>query len=248
MQSDDYNKFWEEHENERRKKGLWRSLAAAILAIQTLAVNQTIVDQEKYWQAADVPVDSEAKMPAMGGSAEITAVQLMGKSYDDPMWEDLLDRISFDEMQYFLRVGGYRTSAIPSVAFNAIGDQDGPAGISATRIGGTWTGASKPLLTEVLRNEWGCVGRVLSDYIGSDVCKSYVSIYGGLYAGNDQRLNTNEGFFPLADAEKNPTIVNLMRNATHRVLYSAINSAGMNGTGADTRVVQIVPQWRALLC
>lgn len=32
-----------------------------------------------------------------------------------------------------------------------------------------------------------------------------------------------------------------------RVLYSAINSAGMNGTSADTRVVQLVPTWRALL-
>lgn len=363
---------------------------------QELAVNQTIVDQEKYWEAADVPVDAGAKMPTLGGDGDVTAVQLMGKTYDDPMWEELLDRISFDEMQYFLRVGGYRTSAIPSIAFNAIGDQDGPAGISATligggttcmsypseatlgatfnkklcekfgtlvgedglhatstnrqiagwyapavnihrtpfsgrnyeyygedsvmsglmaarvinkvydkglvcflkhfafndqesnrnglcvfgheqslreiylrpfeialqncnegactaimssynRIGGTWTGASKELLTGVLRGEWGFVGRVLSDYIGSDVCKSYVSIYGGLYAGNDQLLNTNEGFFSLADAAKNPTIVSLMREATHRVLYSAINSAGMNGTSADTRVVQLVPAWRALL-
>lgn len=101
-------------------------------------------------------------------------------------------------------------------------------GISATLIGGgTWTGASKELLTGVLRGEWGFVGRVLSDYIGSGVCKSYVFIYGGLYAGNDQRLNTNEGFFSLAGAEKNPTVVNLMREATHRVLYSAINSAGI---------------------
>lgn len=60
----------------------------------------------------------------------------------------------------------------------------------------------------MLRGEWGFVGRVLSDYIGSGVCKSYVSIYGGLYAGNDQRLNTNEGFFSLAGAEKNPTVIN----------------------------------------
>lgn len=99
----------------------------------------------------------------------------------------------------------------------------------------------------MLRNEWGFVGQVLSDYIGSDVCKSDVSIYGGLYAGNDQLLNTNEGFFSLANAAKNPTIVNLMRNATHRVLYSAINSASMNGTSAVTRVVQLVRTWRALL-
>lgn len=363
---------------------------------QILEVNQAIVDQQTYWDAEDVPVDENAKMPTLGGDGEVTAVQLMGKSFDDPLWDELLDRISFDEMQYFLRVGGYRTSAIPSIAFNAIGDQDGPAGISATligggttcmaypaeatiaatynktlcdkfgtlvgedglhatstnrqiagwyapavnlhrtpfsgrnyeyysedsvlnglmaarvinavankgvvtfikhfafndqesnrtgicvfgeeqslreiylrpfeialqnanegactavmssynRIGGCWTGASKPLLTNVLRGEWGFVGRVLSDYIGSEVCRNYVSIYSGLYAGNDQLLNTNEGFYSLAGAKDNPTIVNLMRDATHRVLYSAINSAGMNGTASDTRVVQLVPMWRALL-
>lgn len=56
----------------------------------------------------------------------------------------------------------------------------------------------------MLRGEWGFVGWVLSDYIGSGVCKSYVSIYGGLYAGNDQLLNTNEGFFSLAGAKRTP--------------------------------------------
>ncbi len=91
------------------------------------------------------------------------------------------------------------------------------------------------------------MGRVLSDYIGSDVCKSYVSIFSGLYAGNDQLLNTNEGFFSLEGAQDNPTVLNLMREATHRVLYSAINSAGMNGISPDTRVVQLVPTWQALL-
>ena len=83
------------------------------------------------------------------------------------------------------------------------------------------------------------MGRVLSDYNGSAVCISYMSVYGGLYAGNDQWLNTN--------TEGNATIMNLMRRACHRILYSAVSSAGMNGISEDTRVVTIVPLWRGLL-
>lgn len=118
---------------------------------------------------------------------------------------------------------------------------------SYNRIGGTWTGAYRPLITDVLRGEWGFVGRVLSDYNGSAVCISYMSVYGGLYAGNDQWLNTNTTYYDLSDAEGNATIMNLMRRACHRILYSAVNSAGMNGISEDTRVVTIVPLWRGLL-
>ncbi len=111
---------------------------------QILEVNQAIVDQQTYWSIEDVPVDPDAKAPTLGGEATVTAVQLMGKAYDDPLWDELLDCITYDEMEYFLRVGGYRTSAISSIAFNAIGDQDGPAGISATLIGGGTTCMSYP--------------------------------------------------------------------------------------------------------
>jgi hypothetical protein len=38
-----------------------------------------------------------------------------------------------------------------------------------------------------------------------------------------------------------------MHETTHRVLYFAINSAGMNGISPDTKVIQLVPAWQALL-
>lgn len=372
---------------------------------QLLAINDTIIAQQYRPTVNDIKYDSDTKMPTMNKGTDTLALQLMGKDIDDPLWEDLLDRMSFEEMAELIQIGGYKTDAVPSIAFNTIGDQDGPAGISGTligagdgcmaypseavigmtfnkklaekfgklvaedalhsksgdrklagwyapavnihrtpfsgrnyeyysedpvlngimalrtidaaselgvvtflkhfavndqetnrngintfadeqtlreiylrpfeivvrnagvdlgegktrhnactaimssynRIGGTWTGGYKPLITGVLRDEWGFTGRVLSDYIGSQVCESYISVYAGLLAGNDQFLNTNTQYYKLDDAKNNPAAVALMRKACHNILYSAINSAGMNGIGEGTRVERIVPLWQLLL-
>ncbi|MCX4313581.1 MAG: glycoside hydrolase family 3 C-terminal domain-containing protein [Clostridia bacterium] len=372
---------------------------------QQLPITDAVIAQQVKTNLDEVPTNPDAKMPTMNGGTETLALQLMGKDFEDPLWGELLDRMSFDEMAKLIQLGGYKTEAVPSIAFNTIGDQDGPAGISGTligagsgcmaypseavvgmtfnknlvdrfgelvgedalrsednarklagwyapavnihrtpfsgrnyeyysedpvlngimakytinaasrkgvvtflkhfafndqetnrnglntfgdeqtlreiylrpfeiavtgcdkvvgegmtkheactaimssynRIGGTWTGGYKPLITGVLREEWGFTGRVLSDYIGSDVCESYISVYDGLLAGNDQFLNTNTLFYSLSGAEKNATVVSLMRESCHRILYSAINSAGMNGIGRNTRVERIIPTWKALL-
>lgn len=372
---------------------------------QRLAINDTIIAQQYRPTVDDVKATADTKMPTLNKGTDTLALQLMGKSFDDPLWEDLLDRMSFEEMAQLIQIGGYKTEAVPSIAFNTIGDQDGPAGISGTligagdgcmaypseavigmtfnknlvdrlgklvaedalhsksgdrklagwyapavnihrtpfsgrnyeyysedpvlngimalhtvdaaselgvvtflkhfavndqeanrnglnsfadeqtlreiylrpfeivvrqagrslgegktrheactaimssynRIGGTWTGGYKPLITGVLRDEWGFTGRVLSDYIGSQVCESYISVYAGLLAGNDQFLNTNTQYYKLDAAKNNAAAVTLMRESCHRILYSAINSAGMNGIGEGTRVQRIIPTWQALL-
>lgn len=372
---------------------------------QQLAINDTIIAQQYRPTVNDINVGADTKTPTMNGGSTTLALQLMGKDFDDPAWSGLLDRMSFDEMQELIQIGGYKTNAVPSIAFNTIGDQDGPAGISGTligagddcmaypseavigmtfnkalvdrfgklvaedalrskdvdrqlggwyapavnihrtpfsgrnyeyysedpvlngimalrtvnaasgkgvvtflkhfafndqetnrnglntfgdeqtlrelylrpfeivvrgadenigegktrhnactaimssynRIGGTWTGGYKPLITGVLRDEWGFVGRVLSDYIGSQVCESYISVYAGLLAGNDQFLNTNTTYYKLDDGRNNAEVITMMREACHRILYSAINSAGMNGIGENTRVERIIPTWKALL-
>ena len=49
--------------------------------------------------------------------------------YDDPMWEDLLDQITWDEMVNFLGNAGYGNQAIPSVGKPHVQDRDGGNGI-----------------------------------------------------------------------------------------------------------------------
>lgn len=361
---------------------------------QFIDISREIVDAQKMMTAEDLVADG-AEMPTTDGEASINAVAMIGKDYEDELWDDLLDKMTFDEMSELIRMGGYKTAATTSITLNVIGEQDGPAGISATLIGGgtkcmaypseitlaatlnkdlvkrfaemvgedalyatddttkrqiagwyapsvnihrtpfsgrnfeyfsedavlngllasevidgasekglvcflkhfafndqetnrigintfgneqafreiylrpfeiavvnspctaimssmnrvgpVWAGSCRELITDILRNEWGYKGRVLSDYNGANVYATYQSVWGALYAGNDQMLNTNKSLYSLDDCRKNAAAVILMRNACHNILYSVINGAGMNGHSASTMIVKVTPLWQKLL-
>lgn len=113
---------------------------------------------------------------------------------------------------------------------------------SFNRIGTTWSGGSYSLLTEVLRNEWGFNGAVLTDYyaglpyMGSDIA---------VRAGNDLLLNTfADG--SLKDSES-ATAVNAMRNAAHGTLYMVANSNAMQGVAADVTVTYALSTWEKVM-
>lgn len=60
---------------------------------------------------------------------------------------------------------------------------------SFNRVGSTWTGASKALLTDLLRTEWGFKGSVVTDlYVGAMNNEWWMDIEQGIRAGNDMWL------------------------------------------------------------
>lgn len=92
---------------------------------------------------------------------------------------------------------------------------------SYNRIGNTWTGASKPLLTDVLRGEWGFEGMVISDWPFDD---SYMNAEQGIRAGNDFILTTvGRDVKDTSNAGKQA-----MREASHHILYTVANSTAMD--------------------
>jgi beta-glucosidase len=107
---------------------------------------------------------------------------------------------------------------------------------SFNRIGATWAGGSSALLVDLLREEWGFRGMVLTDFFGQE---GQISDQ-GLRNGNDLMLTPWGG--PLADSSS-ATAVKAMREAIHNVLYSVVNSSAMNGITANTRIVYLTPDW-----
>jgi beta-glucosidase len=90
---------------------------------------------------------------------------------------------------------------------------------SYNRIGNTWPGASKALLTGVLRDEWGFEGMVISDW----VLAPYMNAEQGIHAGNDLMLNTlGSTVNDTSNAGKQA-----MRKACHNILYTVVNSNAM---------------------
>lgn len=90
---------------------------------------------------------------------------------------------------------------------------------SYNRIGGTWSGADKGLMTTVLRKEWGFKGMVVTDMNLYD----YQDVDQGIRAGNDMMLSSF-GKEPTKLSNTN-TGKQAMRRATHHILYTIANSS-----------------------
>lgn len=112
------------------------------------------------------------------------------------------------------------------------------------RIGATWCSAHYGLVTEILRNEWGFDGYVITDYAGGGL--QYMTPLDGIMAGTDCWLLNGEMDF--TQYQDNPTVVAAMREATTRILYTTANYSGiMNGMDENTRVVQVIPPWQGAI-
>ena len=119
-----------------------------------------------------------------------------------------------------------------------------------TRWGTQWSGGYKPLMTNILRREWGSNGMSITD----NVLTPYVNGVDGILAGT----STYDAMLPfvtmqLPEYKDDPVIVTAMREALHRNLYALANSSGMNGVGPDTTIVLTRPvvlgltKWIAVL-
>lgn len=110
---------------------------------------------------------------------------------------------------------------------------------SFNRIGSQWTGGSYELLTEVLRNEWGFRGMVVTDYNLS----RYMNPDQMLRAGGDIVLSQSKNPSDTSSA----TAITAMRRAAHNILYTVANSNAMNGLGEGVEWKYSMPTWVILL-
>lgn len=110
---------------------------------------------------------------------------------------------------------------------------------SYNRIGTKWAGATYGLMTQILRNEWGFKGAVISDYFGGS---AYMDADEGLRAGNDMLLNTFANG-SLTDSTS-ATAVKAMREGAHHVLYMVAHSNIMQGVSATSTISYELAGWQ----
>ena len=87
-------------------------------------------------------------------------------------------------------------------------------------IGSWWCGGSKALLTDLLREEWGFHGVVVTDYAGS----SYMAVNIGIRAGNDLWLNKSSVPAEKAVKETRHDALILLRRSAKNILYACAHS------------------------
>ena len=106
---------------------------------------------------------------------------------------------------------------------------------SYSRLGNTWAGASKALLTDVLRNEWGFHGMVVTDSAMGNT--GWMDVNLAIRAGGDMMLCL---MGVKLDSSSN-TAQQAMRRACHNILYTQANSI------AIAAAVDNTPYWLILL-
>lgn len=81
----------------------------------------------------------EDVMPATGEKNKMELMDLAGKSYDDAVWDKLLDQLSIQDMTTLINNGGWGTAEISSVGKIATSECDGPSGLSNYVTGASGT-------------------------------------------------------------------------------------------------------------
>ena len=100
-----------------------------------LTANETLAAALAFTQYDGSLADS-VEMPTLGAENGLTLASMIGKSYDDPEWNTLLDQLTFDEMVNTITLGFHNTAAAASIGKTATKDENGPQGLTAALTGG----------------------------------------------------------------------------------------------------------------
>lgn len=88
--------------------------------------------QATEYEASGNPTPSSSyTMPATGATNGHEAIELRGLSFDDPLWDEVLDQLTISEMKVFSGKSGYQTAKTESINLPATVNLDGPAGINS---------------------------------------------------------------------------------------------------------------------
>lgn len=82
------------------------------------------------------PEDHEpVEMPTLGADNGKKLVEMIGKDYNDPAWDALLDQLTFDDMVSLIADSFHWTMPIESVQAPGSRDENGPQGLTVTLFG-----------------------------------------------------------------------------------------------------------------
>lgn len=108
---------------------------------------------------------------------------------------------------------------------------------SFNRVGCIWSSASKELMTDILRSEFGFEGFVVTD-MASGNGASYMTTLDGIMAGTDLWYSASLSDHSFDAYKDNPVVVQNLRESCHRILFNICNySVAMDSWSSGVAVL-----------
>ena len=159
--------------------------------------------QQSRYDPADY-ADANAQMPTLGADNGLRLQQLIGKSYDNPMWEKLLDQLTFDEMVALIGDSFHWRMPAQSVQAPGSRDENGPQGLTVALFGSslgveTTAFTSEDVMAATFNRDLMYeVGKLIgNDCLAADVACLYgpgANIHRTPYGGRNFEYYSEDGF------------------------------------------------------
>ncbi|WP_394953039.1 glycoside hydrolase family 3 C-terminal domain-containing protein [Scardovia wiggsiae] len=146
-------------------------------------------DQMKEFVGADYKAPegkASAKMPVTGAKNGTKLYQLYGKSYDDPLWDKLLDNLTVNEMNELISMAGYNNAEVSSIGKPRQSDIDGPAALNNN-------------FTKV-----GSIGFPASTTVANTFNKGLAQRYGDLIGQMGREMHVTGWYAPAMNTHRTP--------------------------------------------
>lgn len=98
------------------------------LSMEAYIGKGTDVDVGKPWYSERKPRQKRNKQTEEQCTTKL--YQLIGKDYDDPLWNKLLNQLTYDEMRNLIGTGNFNTLQLDNIGKPKTTDPDGPAGFT----------------------------------------------------------------------------------------------------------------------
>lgn len=100
---------------------------------------------EKTYKVLSPWDDYTGPVPLQNQAGTVMITDLFGKDYDDPLWDELMDRLSYEELnELVVSPGSFGTSKIDKIGKPRTVDKDGPCGFNSGVSGASMSATNYP--------------------------------------------------------------------------------------------------------
>ncbi|MBQ1490521.1 MAG: fibronectin type III-like domain-contianing protein, partial [Blautia sp.] len=177
----------------------------------------------------DMDAASFTDEPVYGAKNNLQLIALRGLSYDDPLWDTLLDEVTPEEYQNIITQSGYGNPAIASIDKPFVTDQDAANGIASWMgHGDGYTFQSSMMLAQTWNKDRAThLGEMVAaqSYVGVQVNGWYapaMNIHRLPFSGRNGEYYSEDGFFSGVMASASA------RGAATKGMYTFIKHFALN--------------------